>query len=118
MKMLADHILVKPYRWPLLKQGSIDMPEMSEVQKQLGLGTVVSVGPGRCTILAAEHSPPDVAVGDRVLYYKQHSMPLLLNGEELLDLREDGLVAILEPHEYPDDKKDVEPELKILTDED
>tara|TARA_A100001015_G_C14952084_1_gene697176 strand:+ start:623 stop:925 length:303 start_codon:yes stop_codon:yes gene_type:complete len=57
-------------------------------------GTVVAVGAGKRNE-RGDIQPMDIKPGDRVLYGKYSGSEVTVNGEELLVMREDDVVAII-----------------------
>jgi len=104
MRMTADHILVRPIKWPSLKQtgkSKIIQPDSADVRKAFGLGRVLSKGPGMFTSAGVQLPPDAIAEGDRVVYYKESVVPFISGeAEELHLLREVNILAILDAGEF------------------
>ena len=58
-------------------------------------GEVLAVGPGKRDE-AGKLLPMDVKVGDRVLFGKYAGQTVKVNGEELLVMREEDIMGVLE----------------------
>jgi chaperonin GroES len=58
-------------------------------------GEVLAVGPGRRATTGAA-SRPDLNVGDRVLFGKYAGQTVKVDGNELLVLREEDIVAVVQ----------------------
>jgi len=58
-------------------------------------GEVLAVGNGK-VLDSGEARPLDVKVGDRVLFGKYSGTEVKLDGEELLVMREDDIMGVLE----------------------
>ena len=98
MKMLADHVLIDPERWTESKLGSIVVPK-GNAQQAFSRGTVVSVGPG-VFHPSGDRPPIEVEPGERILYFKQSAIPVIIDGREMQVIREQEIIAILEPDEF------------------
>ena len=99
MRMLANNVLISPEKWPTQKVGNILMPEDNAQSKAFARGIVKSVGPG-CIMLDGKHSEIEVNVGDRVLYYKQSAIEIMLDQERMHIVIEKEIIAILEPGDF------------------
>ncbi len=104
MRMTADHILVRPIKWPSLKQSGnsrIIQPESSDLRKMFGLGRVLAKGPGMFTSAGVQLPPDAIKKDDRVIYYKESVVPFTSGEtEELHLLREVNILAILDAGEF------------------
>lgn len=58
-------------------------------------GTVVAVGPGKRTE-AGEVLPLDIKVGDTVLFGKYSGQTVKVKGEEVLVIREEEILAVIQ----------------------
>ncbi|MDD3345045.1 MAG: co-chaperone GroES [Candidatus Omnitrophica bacterium] len=93
IKPLGDRIVVKPLEAENKTKGGIVLPDTAKEKPQEA--KVVAVGKGKMldngTIQA-----PEVKVGDKVLYGKYSGNEITTKeGEELLILREDDILAII-----------------------
>ncbi|NUA31913.1 co-chaperone GroES [Cupriavidus basilensis] len=70
------------------------MPARSAAEKP-DQGEVIAVGPGRRNE-AGERIAPDLRTGDRVLFGKYAGQAVKVNGDELLVLREEDILAVVE----------------------
>ncbi len=59
-------------------------------------GTVVAVGPGR-RHMDGKIYEPRIKVGDRVLFSKLHVFPFDLDGEKLMVMEGEEILAVLKP---------------------
>ena len=93
IKPLGDRIVVKPLEQGEEKVGGIIIPDTAKEKPQEG--EVAAVGPGKL-LDSGERQAPSVAVGDKVLYGKYSGTEIKSGGEDLLIVREDDILAILE----------------------
>ena len=93
IKPLADRVIVKPLEAEEKTKGGILLPETAKEKPQEG--KVIAVGKGK--ILDNGHAQtPEVKVGDRVLYGKYSGNEITTKeGEELLIMREEDILAII-----------------------
>jgi chaperonin GroES len=90
IKPLYDRILVKRLEEEEQKVGGIIIPDTAKEKPQEG--EVIAVGSGR--VLENGHrQPPDVAVGDKVLFGKYSGTEVKIDNEEYLIMREDDILA-------------------------
>lgn len=89
---LSDRIIVRAKSERTTASGIV-IPDTGNKEKP-GMGEVIAVGPGRRaddgTII-----PINVSVGDTVLFSKYSPDEIKFDGEDLLVLREDALLAIV-----------------------
>lgn len=90
---IRENIVVKRLDEEEKKVGSIIIPDSAK-EKPL-TAKVIAVGSGR-TLKDGKKVPPEVKVGDKVLVGKYSGSEIKLDGEELLILREDELLGIVE----------------------
>jgi chaperonin GroES len=91
-----NRIYVKPDDGEKVSRGGIIIPE--NAVKKTGTGVVRAMGPGMLRKNGSRWPMPDgLKVGDRVVFDKDHPFPRInLDGEELLILRDDTVLAIVE----------------------
>lgn len=92
IRPLGDRVIVKPTGGEEEGRGGIIIPETAREQPQEG--TVVAVGPGKRNAQGT-HIPMDVHEGDKVIFAKYGGTELVLDGDELLALREPDILAIV-----------------------
>ena len=91
---LGDRIVVKPLDKEDEKTGGgIIIPDTAKEKPQEG--EVIAVGPGKL-LDSGERQAPSVAVGDKVLYGKYAGTEIKYDGEDLLIVREDDILAKLD----------------------
>jgi co-chaperonin GroES (HSP10) len=100
MRVLNDQIAVKQVEAQAVTEGGIVIPEMS--QRATSRGLVVSVGPGRApaqlTAFASVIAPkPQISAGDLVVFMPNVGYEATIDGTRLLFLREDHILAVLDP---------------------
>jgi chaperonin GroES len=91
-KPLADRILVQPLSGEEVTKGGIVLPDSAKEKPQEG--KVLAVGPGKW--VEGKQMPLDVKVGDKVLYSKYGGDEIKIEGEELVILKEDDVLGIIE----------------------
>jgi chaperonin GroES len=89
LKMLGDHVLVKPDAEEATR-GGILLPDTAREKPQRG--TVVSVGEGR-RLDNGKLVPLSVKVGDRVIFSKYGGTEVKEDGEEYLVMGIDSILA-------------------------
>lgn len=90
---LGDRIVVKPLEEEEEQIGGIIIPDTAKEKPQEG--KVIAVGPGKL-LDTGERQAPSVAVGDKVLYGKYSGTEIKYDGDDLLIVREDDILAKLE----------------------
>jgi chaperonin GroES len=93
LKPLSDRIIVKAVTAEEKTAGGIVLPDTAKEKPQQC--EVLAVGPGRI-LDNGKVAPMDVAVGDRVYYGKYSGTEVKLNGEELVVLRQDDVLGVVE----------------------
>lgn len=93
LKPLGDRIIVKPLEAEEKTAGGIVLPDSAKEKPQRG--EVKAAGPGKLLdngkVVALE-----VKVGDTVYYSKYGGTEIKINGEELVILRQDDVLAVLD----------------------
>lgn len=94
IKPLYDRVVVKPAEEVEEKTPSgIIIPDTAK--EKPSEGTVIAVGEGRL-LENGEIAPLKVKVGDKVIYSKYAGNEFVVDGDELIVLREDDILAIIE----------------------
>ena len=93
LKPLSDRIIVKAVTAEERTAGGIVLPDTAKEKPQQG--EVVAVGPGK-VLDNGKVAPMDINVGDRVYYGKYSGTEVKLNGDELVVLRQDDVLGIVE----------------------
>ena len=93
LKPLHDRILVRRKEEVEQKQGGIIIPDTAKEKPQEA--TVLAVGSGRISD-DGKVQPLDVKEGDTVVFGKYAGTEVKVDGEELLIIREDDVLGVLE----------------------
>jgi chaperonin GroES len=93
LQPLGDRVVVQREEAEAKTAGGIVLPESAKDKPSRG--RVVSVGDGRL-LENGKRAPLQVKVGDRVLFSKYGGDVVKLNDDELMLLREDDILAVLE----------------------
>ncbi|HMR43475.1 MAG TPA: co-chaperone GroES [Saprospiraceae bacterium] len=88
MKPINDRVVIKPAPAEEKTKGGIIIPDTAKEKPQRG--EVVAVGPGK------EGKKMTVKKGDIVLYGKYSGQELSYNGDDLLIMREDDILVIMD----------------------
>jgi chaperonin GroES len=90
---LHDRLVVKRVEEERRTAGGIVIPDTAGEKPDQG--RVIAVGPGK-RLDNGQIRTPDVKVGDKVLFAKYAGTTVKIRDEELLVMREDDIVGILE----------------------
>jgi len=93
IRPLHDRIVVKRVEEQETKIGGLFIPDSAKEKPQQG--EVVAVGTGK-RLEDGKVVPPDVKAGDRILFGKYSGSEITIDGEELLIMREDEVLGVLE----------------------
>ena len=94
IRPLHDRVIVKRVEEERTTASGIVIPESASAEKP-DQGIIEAVGNGK--ILEDGNTKPlDVKVGDKVLFGKYAGQAVKVDGEELLVMREDDIMAIIE----------------------
>lgn len=93
LKPLSDRIIVKALTAEETTVGGIVLPDTAKEKPQQG--EVLAVGPGR-VLDSGKTAPMDIKEGDRVYYGKYSGTEVKLNGQELVVLRQDDVLGVVE----------------------
>ena len=93
LRPLHDRLLVKRLEEKEQVQGSIIIPDTAKEKPQEA--KVLAVGPGRTTD-DGKLQPLDIKVGDTVVFGKYAGTEVKVDGEDLLIIREDDVLGVLE----------------------
>lgn len=89
---LDDRVLLKPLEVEEKTAGGIVLPDTAKEKPQQG--EVLAVGPGRIDD-NGKRIPPEVSVGDTVLFGKFSGDDIKVGEDELKILRESDILAVL-----------------------
>jgi len=93
LRPLHDRLLVKRLEEKEQVVGSIIIPDTAKEKPQQA--KVLAIGPGRVTD-DGKLQPIDVKVGDTVVFGKYSGTEVKIDGDELLIIREDDVLGVLE----------------------
>ena len=91
LKPLGDRLIVKAVEEEETTASGIVLPDTAKEKPQKG--KVLAVGDGKPSEDGKERVPVDVSEGDEVLYSKYGGTDIVVDGEELLVLRESDVLA-------------------------
>tara|TARA_B110000977_G_C11021493_1_gene471517 strand:+ start:321 stop:611 length:291 start_codon:yes stop_codon:yes gene_type:complete len=93
IRPLHDRVIVRRVEEEKTSPGGIVLP--GSASEKPDRGEVIAAGKGRITD-SGEVRAMDVAVGDKILFGKYAGTEIKVDGEELLVMREDDIVAVIE----------------------
>ena len=93
LRPLHDRVIVKRMEEKRMSAGGIVIPD-SATEKPVR-GKVLAVGNGKI-LENGEKRPLDIQAGDTVLFGKYSGTEVKVDGEELLVMREEDIVAVIE----------------------
>ena len=93
LRPLHDRVIIKRVEEERTTPGGIVIPD-SATEKPIR-GEVLAVGNGKI-LDSGEQKALDVKVGDKVLFGKYSGTEVKVDGEELLVMREDDIMAVIE----------------------
>ena len=93
IRPLHDRILVKRVEEQEVRKGGIIIPDTAKEKPQEG--KVIAVGKGKVTE-EGKVLPMSVKVGDKILFGKYSGQTVKVQGEELLVMREEDIMGVLE----------------------
>ena len=93
IRPLHDRVIVRREEEERTSPGGIVIPD--NVTEKPIQGCITAVGKGKI-LEDGEVRPLDVEVGDRVLFGKYSGTEVKLDGEELLVMREEDVMAVIE----------------------
>lgn len=93
MRPLHDRVIVKRLEEERTSPGGIVIPD-SATEKPIQ-GKILAVGKGKI-LENGSVRPLDVKVGDKILFGKYGGTEVKIDGEELLVMREEDVMAVIE----------------------
>src|SRR3982751_3864284 len=93
IRPLHDRLVVRRLDEGEQKSGSIIIPDSAKEKPQQG--RVISAGFGKANV-DGKRFPLDVKAGDLILFGKYTSQEVKIDGEDLLIMREDEVLAVIE----------------------
>ncbi len=94
IRPLHDRVLVRPMEEAKTSAGGIIIPDSANSEKPNN-GEIIAAGNGRITD-SGDVRAMDVKVGDKVLFGQYAGTAVKLDGEELLMMKEEDILAVLE----------------------
>jgi chaperonin GroES len=91
LKPLGDRLIVKAVEEDETTASGIVLPDTAKEKPQRG--KVLAVGEGKVSEESGKRIPVEVAEGDEVLYSKYGGTDIVIDGEDLLVLRESDVLA-------------------------
>ena len=89
---LSDRVVIVPLEEEDQMRGGLYIPDTAKEKPQSG--EVVAVGAGKLSD-EGHRIPPDVSVGQTVLYGKYSGTEVTVEGEDFLILRESDILAVI-----------------------
>lgn len=93
IRPLNDRVVVKRLEAEEKTKSGIIIPDNAKEKPQQG--EVLAVGPGKWNEDGDERMKMDVKVGDKVLFAKWGANDVKIDGEDLLVLKEDDIIAVI-----------------------
>ena len=93
LRPLADRLVVKALEQGEMKQGGIIIPDTAKEKPEKG--EVMAIGPGKLSD-DGKRTPLEVKKGDKVLFGKYAGQEIKVDGQELMILREEDVMAVIE----------------------
>jgi chaperonin GroES len=93
IRPLHDRVVIRRMEEETTSAGGIVIPD-SATEKP-ARGEIIAVGNGKITD-SGDVRPLDVKVGDKVMFGKFSGTEIKVDGEELLVMREEDIVAVIE----------------------
>jgi chaperonin GroES len=93
LRPLHDRVIVKRMEEERMSAGGIVIPD-SATEKPVR-GEILAVGNGKI-LDNGEKRPLDINVGDTILFGKYSGTEVKVDGEELLVMREEDIMAVIE----------------------
>jgi chaperonin GroES len=93
IRPLHDRILVKREEEKEVKKGGINIPDTAKEKPQEG--KVIAVGNGKVND-EGKKVPLDVKAGDKILFGKYSGTTVKVDGDELLVMREEDIMGVVE----------------------
>jgi chaperonin GroES len=92
IKPLADRVVIKPLEQEAKTKSGIIIPETAKEKSQKG--EIIAVGPGK--IEDGKRIDINVKVGDIILYKEYSGDEFKLDGEQVVILKEEDIIAVIE----------------------
>ena len=89
---LGSNVVIRPMDAEEVTAGGIVLPDSA--QEQPKEGRVLSIGDGK-VLADGSRGEPQVSEGDRVVYSSYAGSPVQIEGEDLLIMSEDDILAVV-----------------------
>lgn len=93
LRPLADRVVVRPLEQEEQKQGGIIIPDTAKEKPEKG--EILAVGPGKVQD-NGQRTAPEIKKGDKVLFGKYAGTEVKVDGKELMILREEDVMAVID----------------------
>ncbi len=93
IRPLQDRVMVKRLEEETKTAGGIIIPDTAKEKPQKG--EIIAAGPGKKNE-DGKLQPLDIKAGDKVLFSKYAGTEIKVEGEELLIMREDDIMGVIE----------------------
>lgn len=90
LEPLADRVVIRPIPQEEKTKSGILLPDTAKEKSQEGV--IIAVGPGKLSD-DGKRIPPEVKVGDKIVYAKYAGTEFKLDNEDLVILRESDILA-------------------------
>jgi len=94
IRPLHDRVLVRPMEEEKTSAGGIIIPDSANTEKPNN-GEIIAAGNGRITD-SGDVRAMDVKIGDKVLFGQYAGTAVKVEGEELLMMKEEDILAVIE----------------------
>ena len=94
IRPLHDRVLVRPMEEEKTSAGGIIIPDSAAGEKPNN-GEIIAAGNGKITD-SGDVRAMDVKVGDKILFGQYAGSAVKLNGEELIMMKEEDILAVIE----------------------
>jgi len=92
LKPLADRVVVQPIEQESKTKSGIIIPDTAKEKSHMG--EVIAVGPGK--VIDGKLEEMTVKVGNKVLYKEYGGDEFKMDGEEVIILKEEDILGIIE----------------------
>ncbi len=92
LKPLGDRLVVKPLEQEEEKKGGIIIPDTAKEKPEKG--EVLAIGPGKL-LENGQRAALEVKKGDKIIFQKYGGHELKMDGQELMILREEDVMAVV-----------------------
>lgn len=93
LKPLGDRVVIKPLDAEEKTSGGLYLPDSAKERPQTG--EVLAVGPGK-TLDNGSIAAMEIVVGDKVVYSKYGGTEVKVDGQDLMILRQDDILGVVE----------------------